>query len=219
MTRLRAVLLGIALGVGVGAPGEALTPSVTPILNCVVTNEAHATMDVYWGYASAYAAPVTIAAGTAGNLFSPGAGDRDQPETFEPGIHPRVFVTQVSLSDSGPVISWALDGNSASAEAGLASQACTEPFPLEAPRGPQGPPGPTGSQGAQGPGPGSALRTVTVQGRQSSAATCAANEAVIGGGGSCSTVIHTSIPQANGWVVNCKGTTETAVSTAICVRK
>jgi hypothetical protein len=224
MRRGAAVLLGIALGMGAGlidpVRAGALGPSVTPILNCVVTDETAGTMDVWWGYASSHADAVTIPRGSLQNIFAPGVGSRDQPETFEPGIHPLVFGTTVVLADTGRAVSWLLDGNVATAEAGVASQACTTPFPLEGPAGPRGPAGPAGVAGPRGPGPGSAVRIVTAQGNRSTAvATCATTEALIGGGGSCTTFVHTSAPAGNAWAVSCKGQTDTAIATAMCVRK
>jgi hypothetical protein len=220
------VLLGIALGVGIAGSPHARAqdplphiPSVTPILNCVVTDEAAGTMDVYWGYASSHSGDVTIPAGAPGNQFAPGLANRSQPATFKPGIHPLEFSATFAFSDSGRVVSWMLDGNFATAEAGLAKQACTEPFPLEGPAGPRGPAGAAGTAGPQGPGPGAAIRTVVAQGNRSSAAvSCAANEALIGGGGSCTTFVQASAPSGNGWAVTCKGT-DIAVATAMCARK
>jgi hypothetical protein len=223
MRTLAAAVFGIAIGTaGVAGAQEGwfpFVPSVTPILSCVKTDDATGTMEAYFGYASSYADTVTIQPGTVRNSFAPGAGDLNQPAEFQPGVHPLAFAVTIPFTSDSRVLAWALDGNSASAEAGLVSQACPEPFPVAGPPGPPGPPGPAGVAGPPGGGPGSAIRTVTGRGTRSSATvSCSAGEALVSGGGSCSTWLLGSMPSGNGWRITCRGTTATATATAVCAR-
>jgi hypothetical protein len=231
MNRLRAFVHGMMLMVAVAlvTPEEApaqFTPTVTPLLYCKVTNEANHSMDIYWGYASSHAEPVTIPAGGLVtypdpglyNIFFPDPFDRSQPTTFLPGVHPRVFVTTVSgISPTAEQLFWLVDGNFAGTHAFRASDECTHPFALDGPAGLPGPAGPVGPAGP--PGPDATVRRVVANGRQSSAvAACNADEALVSGGGSCATWILESRPSGNSWSVKCKGKASTT-ATALCIRR
>jgi hypothetical protein len=222
---MRGVTLSIALALvaSVLAPEVAraqFTPSVTPILYCVTLNETLGTADVYLGYASSHREPVTIPGGYPDNLFFPGPYVRNQPTTFLPGVHPLVFVTTFHM-DNGlglDQFSWLVQGNSVTASPFNTFQHCPHPFPVPGNAGPQGVPGPRGPAGA--PGPASPVRTVTGSGNRSVAtAVCSADEALVSGGGSCSTWILGSAPTGNAWSVTCRGTTAAATATAICAKK
>jgi hypothetical protein len=142
---------------------------------------------------------------------------RNQPSTFLPGIHPRVFVTHFEVDLFVDRLAWLLDGNSVTALAFFALQECPHPMAVDGADGPEGPPGPLGPAGPAGPG--ATVRRVTASGTQSTAlAACAADEALVSGGGSCSTTILGSAPSGNGWSVRCKGKAA-ATATALCIRK
>lgn len=223
MNRVRAIVQGIVLviAVAVVAPRDAAAqffPTVTPIVYCKATNEALKTIDIYLGYASSYAEPVTLPVGVPDNFFFQEPEDRNQPTTFLPGIHPRVFVTTFAFADDLAQISWLLHGNSITVRAFNTIDDCTHPFAEDGPEGLPGLPGATGPAGPAGPN--GTLRTVTASGSQSSAvAACNVDEAVVSGGGSCSTWILGSAPSGNGWSVRCQGSNTAATANALCIRK
>ncbi|WP_223692545.1 Ig-like domain repeat protein [Leifsonia poae] len=129
--------LGLALlGVAVIAPAAmALPPSastvpatspadaVTPVVDCVVDaslDSGVAVRTVVFGYRSSATAPVSVPAGAAANLVTPGATDRGQPSAFLPGDHHGVWT--VTVDPVAAPTTWLI--GSASAAADQASPPC-----------------------------------------------------------------------------------------------
>jgi hypothetical protein len=108
--------VGVYLGVVPACPARfqfrAVTPGVTPIVNCVTYNADTNVLGVFFGYSSTYTTAVTIPAGN-NNFFFTGDSNRNQPTVFEPGVHDRVFFTQFQPTPSMPDVTWFLGAGSA----------------------------------------------------------------------------------------------------------
>ena len=98
------------LTLGLMQPGFGqFEPKVVPIIDCVTSHPDTGQLDVFFGYASSYTEPITLAIGSR-NFFFPGAQNRNQPTVFHPGVHDRVFFTSLTPSPQQSELSWSLDG-------------------------------------------------------------------------------------------------------------
>jgi hypothetical protein len=213
------------------ALAQSTAPFLVPTLHCVIYHRDTKVLDVFLGYTSTHAAPVTIPIAFGDNFFFPSPEDRHQPAVFHPGTHPVVFFTSFVVDPSGmQQLSWLLGASSVTARndpalycpPGVARDTVFQvaiPLPV-APAGSPGLPGTAGPPGRAGAGLGQhTVRTPSVQERDGSAtASCAAGETVMGGGGSCGgRELKASMPTSNGWTVRC-GARVTTVAIAVCVR-
>lgn len=134
---LGAALVAVALA---GAPAFASTPTptptptpaptaasaaLTPLVDCVqdaplgvVTSRT-----VVLGYRSTASAPVTVTPGSGADDLSPGAADRGQPSTFQPGEHHGAWLLTVDAA-AEPSLTWTLGGRSVAIDA--TAPACTD---------------------------------------------------------------------------------------------
>jgi hypothetical protein len=85
-----------------------------PTLSCVDEVADSLLLRAHFGYVSDNPGVVTLPAGFAVNMFSPGVRDRGQPSTFENGVHPDEVRVEF-LPDSA--ITWTLNGKAVSADA------------------------------------------------------------------------------------------------------
>ena len=101
-------------------------PTVQPIVNCSRYHPDTNVLDVFFGYASSYATTVNIPVGT-NNFLTPGDPNRNQPVSFSPGVHDRVFFTSFNLTPAEQELTWFVGNGSAT---GLADprQSC-DPLP------------------------------------------------------------------------------------------
>ncbi len=84
-----------------------IAPTVAPLLNCVVKN-ANGTYTAKFGYDNTTGAAITIPVG-ANNYFTPGAQNRGQVTTFQPGRVNNAFSVTFSANGSNLGI-WILKG-------------------------------------------------------------------------------------------------------------
>jgi hypothetical protein len=77
---------------------------VEPFLDCVRFDPSTNSITALFGYVSTHAAPVTFP--LEQNFFSPGEPDRGQPSEFQPGFHPRAFVTTFVINSLTPQLVW-----------------------------------------------------------------------------------------------------------------
>jgi cysteine-rich repeat protein len=100
---------------------------VHPILECVIDN-GNGTYTAHFGYLNENAAAVSIPLGAA-NKFSPGAQDRGQPTTFQPGRTPYWPQAAFNVVFDGSNLTWTLtgpDGGTRTATASSGSTPCAE---------------------------------------------------------------------------------------------
>jgi hypothetical protein len=107
--RLAAVGALTALSL-LGAPGAASAAgTVTPLLDCVVTN-SNGTLTEIFGYANTTGQAQSFAYGY-NNVITPARFDRVQPTTYYSGTYHGVFKVTVSLFDFLFLPSWRLNGD------------------------------------------------------------------------------------------------------------
>jgi hypothetical protein len=105
----RSVLLCLLLLAWPAAPAAAQT-SVSPVLECVITN-GDGTYTAVYGYNNPSGSSVLVPVGST-NRFTPAPNDRSQPTVFAPGRH--VGVLNVTFTGT---ITWVLTGRSSTASA------------------------------------------------------------------------------------------------------
>jgi Calx-beta domain len=100
-------------------------PVLTPVVDCIQDAPLGAVTSrtVVLGYRSAAAAAVEVPAGAGGNDIAPGTADRGQPSTFLPGEHHGVWLLTLDAAVE-PVVTWTLDGATATIDASVPS--CTD---------------------------------------------------------------------------------------------
>jgi hypothetical protein len=84
-----------------------IAPTVAPILNCVMRN-ANGSYTAKFGYDNSTSAAVTIPVG-ANNYFTPGAQNRGQTTTFQPGVVTNAFSVTFA-ANGGNLGVWFLKG-------------------------------------------------------------------------------------------------------------
>ncbi|MEY9852093.1 hypothetical protein ABH923_001771 [Leifsonia sp. EB41] len=131
---LGAALIAVALA-GVPAfasptPTPTPTPTaasdaLTPLVDCVQDAPLGAVTSrtVVLGYRSSASAPVTLTPGSGVDDLSPGAADRGQPSTFQPGEHHGAWLLTVDAA-AEPSLTWTLGGRTATIDA--SAPACTD---------------------------------------------------------------------------------------------
>ena len=92
------------------------TPAIQPTLTCTRYHSDTNILDAYFGYASSYTTNVSIPVGTS-NFFTPADPNRNQPGSFDPGIHDRVFFTSFQVTPAQQSLTWFLGSGSATAAA------------------------------------------------------------------------------------------------------
>lgn len=110
--RVAAVAIGLTMaGLFMAPAAQAAAPSrsLTPVLNCYWDN-SDGTITAALGVRSTNAGQVTVAIGND-NRFAPGAADRGQPTTFQPGQQNNLFVITVSYAEVAAGLNWTLTGN------------------------------------------------------------------------------------------------------------
>src|SRR5436190_16108267 len=105
---------------------------VQPVLKCVDDNGP--TFTAVFGYSNPNAAALNVSVGS-GNSFSPGAEDRGQPSTFQPGTQESAVTV---IESTGSTLVWSVTVGgvtsfSAGADASFPTHCSTEP-PLPSPK-------------------------------------------------------------------------------------
>ena len=83
-----------------------VAPTIVPKVTCVTLN-ANGSYTVRFGYENSTGAAVTIPVG-ANNYFTPGAQNRGQTTTFQPGVVNNAF--SVTFANAGAFAGWSLKG-------------------------------------------------------------------------------------------------------------